>query len=234
MDGKKHNIREFIHKESGRWMCDIDKRNCCVFHTEDELCGLQLRYGDSTMPSVCRTFPRMITKYTDRVEYSLDPSCPIVVYSLRNWKIGDFLIEGETDCDCTADPSYDARQKVVNCFADPHKSLADCFGRIAGVYSSDTTVAVPDLTTFQEAFVRKVCAFHFWTCVLAKEGFPGIDNIGALLLEFYAGYVPTAVECPDDWETMSRHFTAALISYERRIDFDLDIEGRYCDSSDPI
>lgn len=234
MDGKKNNIREFIHKESGWWMCNTDKRNICVFCTDENLCSLQLKYGISALPSVCRTFPRMITVFPDRVEYSLDPSCPFVVYSLKEWKTGDILIEGDTGNDCTVDPAYAARQRVMDCFAAPGKSLDDCFRKIAEIYSSDTTVAVPHLTAFQECFLRKVCAFHFWTCVLAKEGFPGIDNIGGVLLDFYAGYVPTIVECPDDWDTMSRHFSAALISYEKSIDFDLDIEGRYRDSSEPI
>lgn len=234
MDGEKHNIREFIHKESGWWMCNTDERNYCVFCTDDELCRLQLRYGASAMPSVCRTFPRMITKFPDRVEYSLDPSCPIVVYSLKNWKIGNFLIEGDTCCDGAADTAYDARKKVVDCFADPHKSLDDCFRTIAVTYNSGTAVDIPVLSAFQEDFLRKVCAYHFWTYVLAYEGYPGIDNVGAALLAFYAEYVPTVVECPDDWDTMSRHFTAALISYVKRTDFDLELEYRYCDSSDSV
>lgn len=232
MDGRQHNIREYIHKEAQTWFFNTDKRNYCVFCTKDELCGLQLRFGISAMPSVCRTFPRMITKFPDRVEYSLDPCCPIAVYFLQNWKIGDFLIEGDADSGCADDPSYDARQEVMDCFADPGKSLDDCFRKIAEVYHSGAAAAVPGLSAFQEGFLRKVCAYHFWTYVLAYEGYPGIDNVGAALLDFYAEYVPTVPDCPEDWKAMSRHFSAALIAFVKRNDFDLEIEGRYCDSSE--
>lgn len=234
VDGNKHNIKEFLHKEDGCWICNTDERNFCVFCNGDEMCSLQLRYGESAMPSVCRTFPRIITRFPDRVEYSLDSCCPVVNCSLKNWTIGGFLTEDDSGCSNTADAGYKDREKVMDCFADPHISLADCFRTIALTYNSERTVAIPCLTRSREDFLRKICAFHFYSYVLAYEGYPGIDNVGDVLLEFYSEYVPTLPECPDDWEAMSRHFAAGLSAFVRRIGFDLEIEDRHCDSSDFI
>lgn len=232
VDGRQHNIKDFLHEESGWLMCNTDERNYCVFCTENRLCRLQLEYGISALPSVCRTFPRVITKFPDRVEFSLEPCCPIALYSLKDWEIGVFLIEGDTGSSFAPDPSYDARQEVMDCFADPQKSLDDCFRKTAEIYNSDVSIDIPALSPFQENFLRKVCVYSIWAYVLAYEGYPGIDNIGAALLDFYAEYIPTVTDCPEDWESMSRHFAAALISYVKKIEFDLEIESRYCDFSD--
>lgn len=234
VDGRQRNIREFTHEESGWRMCNTDERNVCVFCTDDRLCGLQLRYGESAMPSVCRTYPRIITKFPGRVEYSLDPCCPAVVYSLKDWKIGEVLIEGDAGCDLATDSEYESRKKAMECLADSRKTLAECFSTCAEIYGLETKVPFPVLPATKNEFLRKVFAYSLWTYALAYYGFPGVGSICGLLLKFFAGYVPTLQDCSDDWDVMSRHFAAALISYCKEIGFDLEIEDRYCDSSDSV
>ena len=221
IDGNKHSIKDFIHRESGKWMCNTRDHNFCTFCTDDRLCGLRLKNGANAEPAVCKNFPRMVTEFPDRIEYTLDPCCPIANYSLKDWKIGEFIVEGESS---GAEADDSARQIVVASFADPETSLRDCFQLIADTYGVSATVRIPDLSTCKETFLRKMCAYHFWSYVLAYEGYPGFDNIGGTLLEFFAEYVPTVGECHDDWNELSRHFSTALISFVRRTGFDLEME----------
>lgn len=234
IDGEGHAFKEFTHRERNFLMCDHSSKGYCKLRNDNKLCSIQIRYGESAMPSVCRTYPRMITKFTDRVEYSLDPCCPIALYSLKTWNIGEFTV---SDASCRFDSENQDikdRNSVIEYFANTENTLKDCFRKMAAVYGSERIVPLPALSEKQTTFFRKASAFHFWSYVLAYEGYPGIDNVTDVLLQFFSEYAPTLPESSDDWEEMCRHYSASLIRFVQRIGFDFEIEGRYRDSSEDI
>lgn len=55
-----------------------DETGCCRLLGEDGLCTLQQRHGESLMPSVCRTYPRMVSETHVSLLSTLSLSCPEV------------------------------------------------------------------------------------------------------------------------------------------------------------
>ncbi|AKJ06445.1 lysine-N-methylase [Archangium gephyra] len=51
--------------------------HCPLLDTE-RLCSLQRRHGDAVLPDICATFPRVVTRWGERVEVSGTLACPEV------------------------------------------------------------------------------------------------------------------------------------------------------------
>lgn len=231
IDGKGNGFKHYLRQENGSWMLRSEGGYCVLMDT-DKLCSIQKRYGDAALPSVCRTFPRLITAFPDRVEYGFDLCCPVATYSLKDWKVGEFVDGagvpvteyGRSDAKCAA------RQKVMDAFADEGKTLRECLGLISSLCVRNVDIPQFSLDPSQEAFVRKASSLMFWSYMLAYDGFPGVDSVADVVLRFLLEYIPTLC-CGDFWE-MSVHFSKALSDYVQRTGFDLEIEGRYHDSSE--
>ncbi|HEX8438925.1 flagellin lysine-N-methylase [Archangium sp.] len=50
----------------------------CPFLDTERLCSLQRRHGDAVLPDICATFPRVVTKWGERVEVTGTLACPEV------------------------------------------------------------------------------------------------------------------------------------------------------------
>jgi lysine-N-methylase len=50
----------------------------CPFLDTERLCGLQRRHGDAVLPDICANFPRVVTRWGERVEVSGTLACPEV------------------------------------------------------------------------------------------------------------------------------------------------------------
>ncbi|WP_257460761.1 flagellin lysine-N-methylase [Archangium lipolyticum] len=50
----------------------------CPFLDTERLCALQRRHGDAVLPDICANFPRVVTKWGERVEVSGTLACPEV------------------------------------------------------------------------------------------------------------------------------------------------------------
>ena len=74
----KRLVSEVIQGEHG---CQIrmGEDHQCPFLDETGLCKLVSTFGEEILSETCKTFPRQIQVYGDRVEYSLMPGCPEVI-----------------------------------------------------------------------------------------------------------------------------------------------------------
>ncbi len=86
----------------GHHFIKVDEKGCCPFLNEDNLCALQIKYGEDFMPDTCQIYPRVINKIEDVpvFERALTLSCPvaadIVLLSALPIK---FKMEKEIDID---------------------------------------------------------------------------------------------------------------------------------------
>ncbi|QRK04102.1 flagellin lysine-N-methylase [Archangium violaceum] len=53
----------------------------CPLLDAERLCSLQRRHGDALLPDICATFPRVVTRWGERVEVSGTLACPEVARS---------------------------------------------------------------------------------------------------------------------------------------------------------
>ena len=63
-DGKKYSI-------------EMGAKKICPFLTENNLCRLQLTYGENFLSLTCKTFPRFTRKFEKIFERSLSLACPV-------------------------------------------------------------------------------------------------------------------------------------------------------------
>lgn len=88
----------------------------CAFHTEEGLCALQLKCGEDTLPSVCKTFPRLISTSPAAQEYALSPACEGVLALLWDLPEGIDFLEEPLDRKDWAD--YEPNNSIAARFAD--------------------------------------------------------------------------------------------------------------------
>lgn len=80
---KKGMAADYTEQKDGKMTIRREENGRCPFLSFDKLCGLTLAYGEDEIPEACRVFPRQMNEYADRLEYSLTPSCPVVVDLLK-------------------------------------------------------------------------------------------------------------------------------------------------------
>ena len=59
------------------YLVQFNEKNSCPFLTDEKLCSLQLKYGESFLSPTCRTYPRVISLFANFVERSLSLSCSV-------------------------------------------------------------------------------------------------------------------------------------------------------------
>lgn len=227
MDGQGHGIRDFVVRKDNEWVCRSREEGGCIFF-ENKLCSIQKNISASAMPSVCRTYPRIITRFANRVEYALDPCCPVAVNLTQDWNIGEFAVSGDGPNPDDAD--FLRRERAFTILRDKGISLSEALQKLADEYDTGHIIPQFCLNATHEGFLRKVAAFFGLSIVLPYEGYPDIPNIAGWLLDFLVGFIPKLEASGlGDWWQMSCMFSRELVDAEIRDRFDGDIEERYID-----
>ena len=94
----------------------VTDKGLCAFHTEEGLCALQLKCGEDTLPSVCRTFPRLTRNTLAAQEHALSPACEGVLALLWDLPEGIDFVEEPLDRKDWMD--YEPKTAVTARFAD--------------------------------------------------------------------------------------------------------------------
>ena len=63
--------------EKNNYVIVLDEKKSCPFVTEDNLCGLKLKYGEKFLSSTCATYPRITNDFGYFLERTLTLSCPV-------------------------------------------------------------------------------------------------------------------------------------------------------------
>lgn len=115
-------LEEFITEEDDSPVIGLTKELACPFLNEAKLCELVIAYGDECLSHTCQTFPRQIDTYDDRIEYALDPGCPVVMDRLFESRGIEWISEGvKTKED---DLLMQIRDHMAAQMADPEIGLA--------------------------------------------------------------------------------------------------------------
>lgn len=230
VDGQGNCIRKYIEKDQDGWKLTKGKHGGCVFF-EDNMCALQKRNGAMAQPSVCRTFPRLITQLEDRLELSMDPCCVNIPLMAKDWKLCEFEVTGEGEL--AYDEKYLKREKVFRMLTDESMSLKDCYSAMAAEY--DVTIEVPEfnLSAEKEEFFRKMTGLLAWGYLIPYDGFPTIPNMMEFILKlmFRTKALFDRENVPDDWYQMCLSYTDLLKDAILEKDFDRDLEDVYLDVS---
>ena len=231
IDGNGHDIREFLEKDDSGWYCKSRDGACTFFDHGCSLCGVQLRHGAGSMPSVCRTYPRIITRYDDRAEYGLDPCCPVVAHMMHDWKIGELICE-----EGLWEPRDEAalrRRDALALLADADVPLQECLVRLKEMYSVSAAVPHVGVSGKTLDYARRFLAFMLWSYLLPYDGIGIFENMMALILDIIACYLEhvEGKSFESDWD-MSMDLSQFLLEYVERVHFDVEIEGRYVDAKE--
>ena len=74
--GVQHN--DAPSRDDGRfaWINLDREKQSCPFLSSKKLCSIQGRYGEEVLPDICATYPRLVSKFGDRLEVWGTLSCP--------------------------------------------------------------------------------------------------------------------------------------------------------------
>lgn len=81
-------------KKSGKktiYNIKMGTNQCCPFLDDIGLCKIVKEYGEDYLTNTCKAFPRRVTSFKNREEYSLSCACPTVVDLLNG-------IDGNLEC----------------------------------------------------------------------------------------------------------------------------------------
>lgn len=90
---RDEKLDEFTTWKDDTLVIALNGEHDCPFFNGEKLCDLVTAYGDEILSETCRTFPREVHDYGDRVEYSLTPGCPAVVDLINGQR--EFLMAEE-------------------------------------------------------------------------------------------------------------------------------------------
>lgn len=218
----------FLERDGDGVRCRSRKDGGCIFWTDGRLCSLQLDGGEEAMPIVCRTYPRIIGRYGDRIEFGLEPCCPVVAASVEDWNIGELIVEGEAGE--ASDEVAARRDEAVRILADRNLDFRQCLKRLAELYRSD--VRIPEITVGGETleFLRRVTALMCWSYLRYFHGVAEVDNLMTVIITAVSRFMEKNAGCTfaSRWET-ALSFSRLLVKYYLEIGFDIDHEDRYCD-----
>lgn len=231
IDGRGNDIREYLNHDKLGWFFKSRADGECIFLNEKRLCNIQLRYGQEAIPCECRTFPRIIGRYGNRVEFGMDPCCPLVASSAMDWEPGDFLTEGLSEgCD---DGKFKKRDKAISILSDRGKSLGTCIEEVAALYGSSVEVPGVDIDGGKEEFIRRVTALCLWSYLLYYDGIPGVTDIAGITLRAAAKFIgKVSVTEYSSLMDMSTDFSRLIINYFDEQGFNLDYDDRYFSEED--
>lgn len=218
----------FLEKDGDVFKCRSRKDGGCIFWTDDRLCSIQTEKGLEAMPVVCRTYPRIIGKYGDCIEFGLEPCCPVAAASVEEWEIGEFIVEGESAD--AQDAVAAKRDEAVRILADSNLDFRQCLERLAELYQSD--VRIPEITVRGEVleFLRRETALMCWSYLRYFHGVGEVDNLMTVIITAVSGFMEknSGRDFASWWE-MGLSFSRQLVQYYLKIGYDIDHEDRYCD-----
>lgn len=230
IDGKGNSIRHYLKKDDYGWAFTKAENGDCIF-LKERLCSIQRRIGPEAMPCICRTFPRVISKLNGRLEYSLDPCCPVVSYLAKDWDL-DFELSGDGDFE--KDEKFLKREKILKLLTDKKVALKECFAAMAEEYG--TGLEIPDfsLTGAREEYIRKTTILMIWCFIIAYDNYPTIPNMAAYIITLMLQTIEKFEKegTSEDWWEMSVSFTELFIKSIIELEFDRDDENTYVDVLD--
>lgn len=231
VDAEGHSLKAYLDRDEFGWIVRKACRRECAFFKEN-LCSLQKKNGPQAQPSICRTFPRIITKFNDRLELVLDPCCPEVPNLAKDWTLCKFDITG--DGELAYDEKYLKRQRALDTLADTSRPLRDCFEAMASEYSADVDIPSLELSAVREEFIRKTTALLVMAFVIPYENYPTIPNMMGYIISLMLQTAETFNKegTSEDWWDMSVRYTSIFIDSIIEKDFDRDYEYSYIDVND--
>ena len=233
IDGRGGDIRDYVDHDADGAFFRMTPDGKCVFLHGDGLCDIQKRCGQDPLPCVCRTYPRLIARFDGRTEYGMEPCCPVVAASVKDWNIGEFIVEGEEPETAEPDCRRSRRDYAVKVLSNPSVPLADCLRKLAGMYGS--RVEVPEITLHGSKleFARKIAAFMCWSYLLYYREVPRVDNVMDVIITSVVMFCRRAAQRDyASWWDMSVDFSRMLTDYSISIGFAVEYEDRYCDVKD--
>lgn len=231
VDGKGGKMADCVEPDGDSVKCKSRATGGCIFWSDAKLCSLQMRQGAESMPVVCRTYPRIIGDYGGRLEFGLEPCCPVVAASVKDWNIGDLLVEGEPFT--PAQPRFAKRDEAVRILADRSIGFRECLEKIAALYDSD--VLIPEITAGgdQLEFARRETALMCWSYLVYFDGVGEVDNLVTVIVTAVSDFLDKSRgRSFASWWEMGLEFSRNLVEYYLRIGYDIDHEDRYCDVLD--
>lgn len=230
IDGKGSCLRSFTFEgENGVEIC-ANENGECIFHQNNNLCALQCKNGPEALPAICRTYPRVITRRGDYMEFALDPCCPNVSMLARDWKIGE-LEETGNGVMCS-DEKHRKRDAALSVLADESLSLEESLSGVSELMSAGIEVPALGLSELGNEFIRKVFFLLIWCEILPYEHLMDMSKMTALLLKCvldFAGQIK--LESMDDWNQMSLQFSKWLVKVNVESGIDFENEETFIDSN---
>lgn len=74
---RKAVFTKLVEKDETGWETRHNEDGACAFLDEDGLCSLQKRHGETYLPDICDSYPRVSYRFGDYVERSLAMTCPV-------------------------------------------------------------------------------------------------------------------------------------------------------------
>jgi len=229
VDGRGTALSNYI--ENSGDVCCLRKNESghCFFLTDKRLCGLQLKYGQDALPSVCRTFPRLITRLPDRTEYALDTCCVQVLRLLKDWTPGDFETVGDGTPE---DEAFIIRKRAMALLSDYSLDIDYIVGEIGNLYEFEWQHRTFQFDELQTDFLRKAIAATIWAYALPYFGHHNHPKSMVAIMEFLSEYLDHLSGSDiSDWDGLPVDFSRGLSDFVKRVKFDDEIEARYIDVS---
>jgi len=228
IDGKGTPLTRYVVDDGQECCLGKNEHGCCPFFTDGKLCGLQLRFGQEALPSVCRTFPRLITKLPDRTEYALDTCCVHVLQLVRDWTPGDFEY---VDGDVPSDDEFLTRKRAMTLLSDCSLDIDSVLAQIGSLYDFQWRHRSFHFNALQLDFLRKAIAATIWAYAIPYCGHHNHPKSMIAIMAFFSGYLDH-LDCSgiSGWDELSVDFSRGLSDFVKREKFDDEIEGRYVDS----
>lgn len=211
---------------------EIKRVNGSCILLQNNLCLLQRLYnGEEALPSVCRTFPRLITRLPDRIEFALDPCCPVVMKLAEDWK--GMAVEAEGDGPEPDDEEFLKRKRAFELLADGSLSLTRCLRAISSEYDAARTIPEITLGGKRLEFVRKAMAVMMWAYLIPYKETPNVENMAGYCIDQALAFCDFLKDREDiSWWDMCLEFTALMDRSQETLDFDREIEETFVDSMD--
>jgi len=227
VDGNGNPLSSYLKNSDGECLLGKNDKGHCHFLTGEKLCSLQKKFGLGALPSVCRTFPRLITRFGDRTEYALDTCCVQVLRMLKDWTPGDLVIEGGSE---PTDEKYVVRKRAMGLFADESITFGEAMKGLGKMYENEWDCSDLEFSKEQLFFLRRAVAATIWAYALPYMGHHNHPKSMVAILDFLKEFLPSLAESGTcGWDEMSAMYSRALSEYVKRVKFDDDIEERYID-----
>lgn len=229
-DGNGVPLTKYLNYNGGECLLAKDEEGQCPFFTNKSLCDLQLRNGIGALPSVCRTYPRLITRFPDRTEYALDTCCFHVLQLVRDWNPGDLEIVGG---EAPSDEAWLVRKQAMELLSERSLNLNGIMKEIGGLYGFQWRSQNLHFDEPQEEFLRKAISATIWAYALPYLGHHKYPKPMIAIMEFLTEYLDHLSGLKiNGWDYLSADFSRRFSSYVKEVKFDDDMENRYVDLLD--